>query len=120
MSLNNRRGPTRRSFVRGAALGAAGLAAAGTPAAADTPPATNTPAPANTPAPKPPKLSKVTEAQVDALLSGPGARFSKEEKADVARLAAAAEKTGATLHAFPLEENADPALIFRVYRKGGN
>ena len=108
MSLNNHDGLTRRSFVRGAALGAAGLAAATPALEADTPPAAS-----------PPKLSKVNTAQMEALLAGPGSRFTKEEKADVARLLAAAEKTSATLHGFALQENSDPAVIFRAYRKEG-
>jgi hypothetical protein len=105
MSATNRRGLTRRSFVRGAALGAAGLAAGS--AAADTPAA------------KPPQLSKADAGAVEALFAGPGARFTEEEKKDIVRLLAAAEKTGAKLHEFPLEENSEPAVIFRVYRKRG-
>jgi hypothetical protein len=108
MSENNQGGLTRRSFVQGAAIGAAGLAAATPALEADTPPAAS-----------PPKLSKVNTAQMEALLAGPGARFTKEEKADVVRLLAAAEKTGATLHGFALQENSDPAVIFRAYRKEG-
>jgi hypothetical protein len=108
MSESKRDGLTRRSFVGSAALGAAGLAAATPALEADTP----------TPA-TPPKLSKVNAAQMEALLAGPGVRFTKEEKADVARLLAAAEKTGATLHGFVLQENSDPAVIFRAYRKEG-
>jgi hypothetical protein len=104
MATGNRRSVTRRTFVRGAALGAAGLAAA--PAAADAPAA-------------PPALSKANTAQMEALFAGAGARFSKEEKADVARLLAGVEKTGATLHGFALEENSDPAVIFRARRKEG-
>jgi hypothetical protein len=106
MSAANRRGLTRRSFVRGAALGAAGLGAINT-AAADNPPA------------KAPKLSKVGESQLEALVAGPGAHLTEEEKKDVVRLLAAAEKTSATLAAFPLVENSDPAVIFRAYRKAG-
>jgi hypothetical protein len=98
---------TRRSFVRGAALGAAGLAAAAPEVVADNP------------APAAPKLSKVATAQVEALFAGPGAKFTEDEKKDVIRLLAAAEKTSATLAAFPLEENSDQALIFRAYRQGG-
>jgi hypothetical protein len=98
-------GLTRRSFVRGAAVGAAGIVAA--PALADTPDA------------KAPKLSKVNAVQVEVLFAGPGARFTEEEKKDVIRLLAAAEKTGATLATFPLVENSDPGVIFRALRKGG-
>jgi hypothetical protein len=106
MSANNRRGVSRRSFVRGAALGAAELAAASVPeVTADT-------APAGTP-----KLSKVGEAQVEALFAGPGAHFTEAEKKDVVRLLTGVEQTSAKLAAFSLEENSDPALIFRAYRK---
>jgi hypothetical protein len=104
MSANNRR-LTRRSFVRGAAVGAAGFVAA--PALADETPA------------KPPALSKVTSAQVEALFAGAGSHFTEEQKKDVVRLAAGMEKTGAAVTAFPLVENSDPAVIFRAYRKGG-
>jgi hypothetical protein len=106
MPASNRRGLTRRNFVRGAALGAAGLAAAG-------------PASADTPAAKPPQLSKADAAGVEALFAGAGARFTEEEKKDIVRLLSAAEKTGAKLHEFKLEDNSEPAVIFRVYRKGG-
>jgi hypothetical protein len=108
MCANSDRGLTRRSFVGGAALGAAGLAASAPLAEADTPPAA-----------KPPQVSKVGTAQLEALFAGSGAHFTKEQKADVARLLAAGEKTSAALHAFPLEENSDPALIFRAYQKEG-
>jgi hypothetical protein len=108
MSLNEPSGLTRRSFVRGAALGAAGLAASGIEANADTPAAANAP-----------KLSQVNSAQVEAIFAGPGARFTKEEKADVSRLVAGMEKTGAALRGLALPENSDPAVIFRAYHKEG-
>ncbi len=108
MARKEPRGLTRRSFVRGAALGAAGLAASGS-ASADAPGDS-----------KAPKLSKVAQAQMEALLAGPGKNFTEEQKKDVARLLAAAEAGSAKLHAFPLEDNSEPAVVFRVYRKEGN
>jgi hypothetical protein len=106
MSAINRRGLTRRSFVSGATLAATGIGAATAATADDKPQASA------------PKLSKVTTAQMEALFAGPGAHFTKEEKADIARLLAGGEKTSVTLHGFKLEENSDPAPIFRAYRKG--
>jgi hypothetical protein len=106
MSANRGGRVTRRSFVHGAALGAAGLAATGPAARGDAAAAA-------------PKLSKVDTAQIEALFAGPGARFTKEEKADITRLLAAVEKTSAALQGFALEENSDPGVIFRAYRKEG-
>jgi len=105
MSASDRSALTRRAFVRGAAVGAAGLVAV--------------PASADEPAQKQPELSKPAAAQVQALFEGPGARFTEAEKKDVIRLLAAAEKTSGLLAAFPLVENSDPAVIFRAYRKEG-
>jgi hypothetical protein len=103
MSESKRSGPSRRSFVRGAALGAAGLAASVPDALADNPPAN---------APKP---SKAVMDRAEAIFAEAGGRFTEDEKKDIIRLLTAAEQTSAKLAAFPLQENSDPAVIFRAY-----
>jgi hypothetical protein len=105
MSAKDRSGVNRRSFVRGAALGAAGLAASVPEALADTPPAA---------APKP---SKAVMARAEAIFAEAGGRFTEDEKKDIIRLLTGAEQTSAKLAAFPLQENSDPAVIFRAFRK---
>jgi hypothetical protein len=75
-----------------------------------------TSAAADEPAQKPPDLSATAAAQLQALITKHGKRLSAEQKADLKRLLAAIEKTSETLHAFPLPENSEPAMIFRVYR----
>ena len=90
---------SRRSFL---ALSAA--AAAGTPSPADESPT------------KPPPLLPLAEAQLQAIFAKQGARMSAEQKADLKRLIAVTHKTSETLNGFPLPENSEPALAFRVYR----
>jgi hypothetical protein len=75
-----------------------------------------TSAAADEPAQKPPELSPTAAAQLQAIVAKHGKRLSAEQKADLKRLMAAIEKTSETLHAFPLPENSEPAMIFRVYR----
>jgi hypothetical protein len=75
-----------------------------------------TSAAADEPTQKPLELSPTAAAQVQAIVAKHGKRLSAEQKADLKRLIAAIEKTGETLHAFPLQENSEPAMIFRVYR----
>jgi hypothetical protein len=90
-------GLSRRQFVAGVALGAA---AGGAPAA-ETPAA--------------PKLSPAAEAQLQAILRLHGDRLSAEEKTDLRRLVAEAQKPAEQLRAFRLENADEPALVFRVY-----
>jgi hypothetical protein len=97
MALVPGRGVNRRSFL-------ALAAAAGTSAAADEP------------APKPAPPSALEEAQLKAILAKHGKRLSAEEKADLSRLIASVHKTSKILDAFPVSENSEPALAFRVYR----
>jgi hypothetical protein len=98
MSSANRRGVHRRAFLT---LSAAAVAAV--PTAADDPA-------------KPPALSPTAEAQFLAILARHGTKMTKEQKDDLRRLMAGIRKTSETLHAFPLPENSEPALSFRVYR----
>jgi len=97
---------TRRSFLGTLTLGATALAAGVSGAAGAEAPD----------APKP-KLSAVGEAQLRDLLARRGGQFTAAQKADLERLLIAMEKTGQTLRDFPLEENSEPAILFRVWRK---
>lgn len=99
MSSSRRRGVHRRAFLT---LSAAAAVAA--PAAGDEP------------AQKPPALSPLGDAQVQAILAKHGTRMTAAQKADLKRLVAGYFKTSETLRAFPLPENSEPALAFRVYR----
>jgi hypothetical protein len=97
---------TRRAFLGGLAASAA--AAAADPArAADEPP------------PKKPKLSAAGEAYYKAVLARHGDQFSDDQKAQLKHQLGEVESAGAALAAFKLEENSEPALGFRVYRKEG-
>jgi hypothetical protein len=78
-------------------------AAAGSASAADEPS-------------KPQKLSPLAEAQVQAIVAKHGAKLTAEQKADLKRLIASIHKTSEALNAYPLPENSEPALAFRVYR----
>jgi hypothetical protein len=98
MDLQLRRGVNRRSFLALAA------AAGATGAAADEP------------ASKPAPLSPLEEAQLKAILAKHGKHLSAQQKAELPRLIASIHKTSLILEAFPLPENSEPALAFRVYR----
>jgi hypothetical protein len=104
---------TRRDFARGIALTAAAVAA-----------------PRNTPAQiesasggasqeataQATQLSPTGEAQIQTILAKYGKRLSDEQKADVRRLVAQAQKTSEALRAFPLDNSDEPAMIFHIYR----
>jgi hypothetical protein len=75
-----------------------------------------TPALADEPAQKPAELSPTAAAQLQAIVAKHVKRLSAEQQADLKRLLAGIEKTSQTLHAFPLPENSEPAMVFRVYR----
>jgi hypothetical protein len=51
-----------------------------------------------------------------AIIARYGQRFSDEEKVEIKRLAAQIQKTSDALNAFPLENQDEPATVFRVYR----
>jgi hypothetical protein len=65
-----------------------------------------------------PKPSKAVTARAEAIFAEAGGRFTEEEKKDIIRLLTGAEQTSAKLAAFPLQENSDPAVIFRAYTGG--
>jgi hypothetical protein len=98
MSSRQRRGPHRRAFL------ALSAAAAARPASAADEPS------------KPPALSPLAEAQVQAIVAKHGAKMTAEQKADLKRLIAGIHKTSETLNAYPLPENSEPRMAFRVYR----
>jgi hypothetical protein len=104
---------TRRDFARGIALTAATVAvphtksghvesASGRASQEATAQAT--------------QLSPAGEAQLQTILAKYGKRLSDEQRADVRRLVAQAQKTSEALHAFPLDNSNEPAMIFHVYR----
>jgi hypothetical protein len=97
---------SRRLFLREVAAGAAVTVAAPELASA-VQPAT----------PEKPKLSAVGEAQLQALFARRGAQFTEDQKKDLHRLLVQMEQTSKTLREFPLEDNAEPAILFRVRRK---
>jgi hypothetical protein len=63
-------------------------------------------------------LTPDAEAQVRAILTRYGKRLSDEQKIDLRRLVAQAQKASATLRSFPLENSDEPAMIFHIYRSG--
>ena len=64
------------------------------------------------------QLTPDAEAEVQAILTRYGKRLSDEQKTDLRRLVAQAQKTSATLRSFPLENSDEPAMIFHIYRSG--
>ena len=61
-------------------------------------------------------LAALAEAQVQVILTRYGKRLSDEQKIDLRRLVAQAQKASATLRSFPLENSDEPAMIFHIYR----
>jgi len=100
---------TRRSFLREAAAGAVATSATPQLAAAVQPAA-----------PEKHKLSTVGEAQLQALLARRGMQFSDAQKADLRRMLEQMEQTSKTLREFPVDDNSEPAILFRVWRKEAN
>jgi hypothetical protein len=56
------------------------------------------------------------ELQAQAIFAKYGKRLSDEQKADIRRLAASAQKTSDTLRSFPLDNSDEPAMTFHIYR----
>ena len=101
---------TRRDFARGAVLVAATAALPRT-----APSAKHTLAEGSST--QAAQLSPAGEAQFQTILSKYGTRLSDDQKADVRRLVAQAQKTSETLRSFPLDNSNEPAMVFHVYRK---
>jgi len=104
---------SRRDFTRGAVLAAA---TAGFPCQASAHTENASPAPAQSTSAQSAQLSPAGEAQVQTILAKHGKRLSDEQKAEVKRLLAQAQKTSETLRSFPLENSDEPAMIFHIYR----
>ena len=56
---------------------------------------------------------------VFAIVAKHGEQFSDEQKVDLKKQLLDIEEAGAALAGFELEENSEPAFLFRVYRKEG-
>jgi hypothetical protein len=104
---------SRREFTRGAAMAAA-TAVVPKPSLGDEP-ARNS-GDAQTASSQAAQLTPDAEAQVQAILTRYGKRHPDEQKTDLRRLVAQAQKTSATLRSFPLENSDEPAMIFQIYR----
>jgi hypothetical protein len=104
---------TRRDFARGIALTAATVAVPRkTPAQIESASGEAS----QEGAAQATRLSPAGEAQLQTILAKYGKRLSDEQKADVRRLVAQAQKTSEALHAFPLNNSDEPAMIFHIYR----
>ena len=62
----------------------------------------------------PPKLNAESEAQYQAIVLKYGAKLNEDQKADIKRLLAGAQKSTETLRAFALDNADEPTNIFRV------
>ena len=103
---------SRREFTRGVTMAAA-IAVAPKPSLAD-----ERSGDAQTASSQAAQLTPDAEAQVQVILTRYGKRLSDEQKTDLRRLVAQAQKTSATLRSFPLKNSDEPAMIFHIYRSG--
>ena len=105
---------SRRDFTRGVALAAATV---GVPLTARGEAEGALVIPPQEGSPQASQLSAAGEAQVQTILAKYGKRLSDEQKTDIRRLVAQAQKTSETLRSFPLDNADEPAMIFHVYRQ---
>lgn len=105
---------SRRQFTRGVALAAATV---GVPLAARGETGEAFVIAPQEGSPQASQLSAGGEAQVQTILAKYGKRLSDEQKTDIRRLVAQAQKTSETLRSFPLDNADEPAMIFHVYRQ---
>ena len=98
---------TRRAFARAAALAATTAAFPQTPSAQTNAQAAGAQAS---------QLSPAGEAQFQTIMARHGKRLSEDQKTDVKRLLAQAQKTSETLRSLPLDNSDEPAMIFHIYR----
>ena len=61
-------------------------------------------------------LSPEAEAQYQAIIAKYSSRLSDEQKTDLRRLIAQAQKASATLRSYPLDNSDEPAMVFQIYR----
>ncbi|HXU37167.1 MAG TPA: hypothetical protein VN937_12465 [Blastocatellia bacterium] len=104
---------SRRDFARRAALAAA-TATLSTTTSAHT--ENSAPQSAQAESPQAAQLSAVGEAQLQTILARSGKWLTNEQKADLRRLVAQAQKTSEALRSFSLDNSDEPAMIFHVYR----
>ena len=105
---------SRREFTRGVALAAATI---GAPLTARGEAESASVIARQEGSSQAPQLSAAGEAQVQTILAKYGKRLSGEQKTDIRRLVAQAQKTSETLRSFPLDNTDEPAMIFHVYRQ---
>jgi hypothetical protein len=108
-STKDKTGISRRDFSRVIALAAA---TAAIPESSLAWPAGNSDGLTATDPNQTPGLSPVAEARVQIIFARYGNRLSDEQKADVKRLIAAAQKPSEDLHSFHLENSDEPAMIY--------
>jgi hypothetical protein len=108
-STEDKTGISRRDFSRVIALAAA---TAAIPESSLARPADTNPCLTGAGSDQTPSLSPVAEAQVQIIFARYGNRLSDEQKADVKRLIAAAQKPSEDLHSFHLENSDEPAMIY--------
>lgn len=100
---------SRRAFARAAALAAATAALPKTASLEAS-------ASAQTASAQAPHLPPAGEGQLQTILARYGSRLSDDQKTDLKRLVAQAQKTGETLRSLPLDNSDEPAMIFHIYR----
>ena len=105
---------SRREFTRGVALAAA---SAGVPLTARGKAEGAFVIAPREGSPQASQLPAAGEAQVQTILAKYGKRLSDEQKTDIRRLVAQAQKTSETLRSFPLDNADEPAMILHVYRR---
>jgi hypothetical protein len=117
----NGRGITRRDFSRVIALVAATAAVPGTSAArtGEARLGDKTASPPPESGLQSPTLSPISEAQVQIVFARYGNRLNEEQKAEVKRLIAAAQKASDDLHAFHLDNSDEPVMIFSARQTEG-
>lgn len=104
---------SRRDFARGAALAAA---AAALPTRTSAHTENSAPLSAQADSAQAAQLSAVGEAQLQTILARSGKWLSNEQKIDLRRLVAQAQKASETLRSFPLDNSDEPAMTFHIYR----
>lgn len=100
---------SRRDFARAAAFAAATAALPQTASVQASASAQAASAQAS-------QLSPAGEAQLQTILARHGKRLSDDQKTDVKRLVAQAQKTSDTLRSLPLDNSDEPAMTFHIYR----
>jgi hypothetical protein len=104
---------SRREFARRAAIASAATLVPTTVLSATPPaPLPNPQQPANTP-PLPAASHAEADSRTQSVLAQYGSRLSDEQKSEIARLSAVAQRQLDKLRAFPTENGDDPALYLK-------